>query len=153
MNTSGYFYYITLTKHKKLNLAQTPCEEDLGYNFTVCIKENLSQIVGCRLPRDKWSQQYRNVCTTKKQFDEFDQMYGTLTNANANKIVELTGCRMPCNYKEYKFVESSSNSFSQPSVLAFLAQSCEMSIFLHRANLSNQNLPHEKRVNSNKFSS
>ena len=30
-------------------------------------------------------------------------------------------------------------------------QSCEMSYLLHRANLSNQNLPHEKCVNRNKF--
>ena len=31
------------------------------------------------------------------------------------------------------------------------AQSCKMSYLLHRANLSNQILPHEKCVNSDKF--
>ena len=34
---------------------------------------------------------------------------------------------------------------------AGLCQSCEMSYLLHRANLSNQNLPHEKCVNRDKF--
>ena len=32
-----------------------------------------------------------------------------------------------------------------------LLQSCEMSYLLHRANLSNQSLPHEKCVNRDKF--
>ena len=54
-----------------------------------------------------------------KQFDQFEQMYRTLTNVNA----EMNRCKMPFNYKDYKFGESSSNSFSQPSVLAFLAAS------------------------------
>ena len=34
-----------LTKHKKLNLEQQPCEEDPDYSFSHCARESLSQKV------------------------------------------------------------------------------------------------------------
>ena len=46
-----------------------------------------------------------------------------LTNANGEKIVEMTGCAKPCHYKEYKFVESSPKVLARPSVIAFWAAS------------------------------
>ena len=36
---------LTLTKHKKLNLEQRPCEEDPDYSFIHCIKENSAKKV------------------------------------------------------------------------------------------------------------
>ena len=49
----GYFFKITLTKHRRLNLDERPCEGDPSYNFNTCIKEKLSAKVGCRLSWDK----------------------------------------------------------------------------------------------------
>ena len=43
LNASGYSHDLTLTKHKRLNLDRTPCEEDPFYSFTVCVKEQLSK--------------------------------------------------------------------------------------------------------------
>ena len=123
LNESGYYHDITLTKHKKLNLEKRPCEEDPSYNFTVCIKENLSKKVGCRLPWDKWSQQDRSVCKEEKQFQQFEDIYKGLSQANGDKIVQVTGCKKPCQYKEYKFVESSPKVISSRSVLGFWAAS------------------------------
>ena len=123
LNESGCYHDITLTKHKKLNLERRPCEEDPAYSFTGCIKEKLSEKVGCRLPWDKWSQQDRAVCKSRKQIRQFEQIYLGLTNANVEKIVEMTGCAKPCHYKEYKFVDSSPKVVARPSVIGFWATS------------------------------
>ena len=78
-------------------------------------------MVGCRLPWDKWSQQDRHVCKNEQQFKEFEQIYWELGNANADEIVEISGCLNPCQYKEYKFVESSPKMWTEPSFLGFWA--------------------------------
>ena len=114
---------LTLTKHKRLNLDRRPCEEDPSYSFTVCIKEKLSEKLGCRLPWDKWSQQKRAVCTTEDQFNQFESSYGELANADIDRIVQVTGCKEPCNFKEYKFVDSSPAVWSNRGCVAFWAAS------------------------------
>ena len=98
------YHMITLTKHKKLNLARQPCEEDPTYSFAACIKEKLSEIVGCRLPWDKWSKQDHTICTNEQEFGQCEQIYEDLFNAESEEIVEATGCLQPCTYNEYKFV-------------------------------------------------
>ena len=35
------FQEITLTKHKKLNLDRKPCEDNVDYSFTNCIKQEI----------------------------------------------------------------------------------------------------------------
>ena len=34
-----------LTKHMRLNLERSPCEEDPNYSFSLCVKESLAQQV------------------------------------------------------------------------------------------------------------
>ena len=41
----NHYQELTLTKHKKLNLARQPCEEDTTYNFKTCVQESLSKKV------------------------------------------------------------------------------------------------------------
>ena len=41
----NHYQELTLTKHKKLNLARQPCEEDTAYNFKTCVQESLSKKV------------------------------------------------------------------------------------------------------------
>ena len=100
------FYKITLTKHKRLNLDERPCEEDPRYNFNTCVKEKLSAKVGCMLPWDKWSRQEREICAKDQQFRELGNIYRELLVAVMEEIVEITGCKKPCAYKEYKFTSS-----------------------------------------------
>ena len=128
MNGSGYYHDITLTHHKRLNLDRRPCEEDLGYNFTICVKENLSEKVGCRLPWDKLSRQDRPVCSDPEQFSRFEEVYLALVNTDAEQIVKTTGCKKPCQYKEYKWVESSPKVIPRPSVVMFSAASSKTQI-------------------------
>ena len=98
---------ITLTKQKKLNLERSPCNEDPVYSFTTCVKEKLSQIIGCRLPWDKWSDQNRKMCESENEFRQFEQDYSILYLTEFDDIVEKVGCMKPCVYNEFKFVYSS----------------------------------------------
>ena len=121
LNGTGFYRDLTLTKHKRLNQDRKPCESDPSYSFTVCIKEKLSEKLGCRLPWDKWSQQERVVCTSEEQFNRFESSYGELANADADRIIQITGCKEPCNFKEYKFVDSSPTAMTKPGSIAFWA--------------------------------
>ena len=78
--------------------------EDETYDFTVCIKEKLSETVGCRLPWDKWSNQDRVACERDEDFRKFEQIYSSLVDEDVNGIERKTGCRTPCRYKEFRFV-------------------------------------------------
>ena len=120
---SGYCHDLTLTKHKRLNLDRRPCEEDPSYSFTVCIKEKLSKKIGCRLPWDKLSQQERSICTSEEEFNQFEELYGKLANADVDRIVQVTGCKEPCIFKEYKFVDSIPTVMSKRGFVAFWAAS------------------------------
>ena len=73
---------------------------------------------GCRLPWDQWSSQDRAVCTTKQQFRSeilnvhvsncfraFEKHFYELWLWELSKVVEITGCKKPCSYKEYKLGE------------------------------------------------
>ena len=82
----GYYYKMTLTKHKKLNLEHKPCKEDPMYNFNTCIKENLSKKVGCRFPMDKQSPKSMELCSTASELRQFGQIYYRLLTADMEEI-------------------------------------------------------------------
>ena len=105
-NGSGFFYKMTLTKHKKLNLDHKPCEDDPKYNFNICIKETLSQKVGCIFPLDKQGGQEMETCSNASQYRQYNEIYQNLMTADMQEIVDITGCKKPCTYNEYKFTSS-----------------------------------------------
>ena len=105
--TPGQMHRITLTKQKKLNLPRSPCNEDPVYSFTTCVKEQLSQRIGCRLPWDKWSDQSRRTCESENEFKQFEKNYTNFGLAEFYDILEDVGCLKPCAYNEFKFVSSS----------------------------------------------
>ena len=100
----GLYHRITLTKQTKLNLKHRPCDEDPSYSFSTCIKEKLSQRIGCRLPWDRWSNQDRNVCKSESEFQKFERDYIHLHTFEYDIMEEEVGCRKPCYYNEFKFV-------------------------------------------------
>ena len=110
-NPIGLYHRITLTKQKKLNLEGRPCEEDPSYSFATCVKEKLSQRIGCRLPWDKWSQQDRKICQSENEFKQFEETHRKLYDDESYEIEEMVGCKKPCTYNEFKFVYSSPEEF------------------------------------------
>ena len=107
----SHYQEITLTKTKKLNLAHRPCEEKTDYSFTICVKESLSQQVGCTFPWGRWSQHEREVCTEESQIKMFEQIYWVLMQVEVDEIVRRTGCKKPCSYSEYKLMNSNPREF------------------------------------------
>ena len=78
--------------------------------------------MGCKLPWDNSDHQLER-CTSKEQirfllppdlisklniFRQFERLYIDLSNALLSQIVNMTGCKRPCRYKEYKFVNTNS---------------------------------------------
>ena len=51
--THGPVYIIDVTRHKNLNLHDSPCEENPEYDFTACVKQSLSKKIGCRLEKNE----------------------------------------------------------------------------------------------------
>ena len=45
-------------------------------------------------------------------FRQFKRLYIDLTNAPLSQIVEMTGCKRPCSYREYKFVNTNIKEFT-----------------------------------------
>ena len=58
--THGPVYIIDVTRHKNLNLQDSPCEENPEYDFTTCVKQSLSKKIGCRLEKNE---PIKNKCT------------------------------------------------------------------------------------------
>ena len=70
----GLYHHITLTKQKKLNIDQSPCEEDPSYSFTTCTKEKLSQKIGCRLPWENPKMSLSNLSTSTESYTMLNLM-------------------------------------------------------------------------------
>ena len=43
------FMYLEVVQHMNMNRATQPCQEALEYSFTACVRESVSDKVGCRL--------------------------------------------------------------------------------------------------------
>ena len=49
-----YFgFSLELVRRERLNRAENPCNPDVNYKFTRCIKQSISDTLGCKLPWDK----------------------------------------------------------------------------------------------------
>ena len=102
----SHYQEITLTKHRKLNLVNRPCEEEESYSFTTCVKESISKKVGCRPPWDKKSSQERKICSEESEIKSLEQLHWFLMQNEVDSVVRTTSCKKPCSYKEYKFANS-----------------------------------------------
>ena len=47
-STFGPYYTIDVTHQKNLNVPDSPCEENIEYDFNLCVKQSLSKKIGCR---------------------------------------------------------------------------------------------------------
>ena len=100
---AGYFdyYEITVTEHQLLNRPEQPCEEEEDYDFLECVKTSQARMVGCRPPWDIWSPHTIPLCQTMDLLDQYEKfdMYLFIIMSRKNEFLNLTGCKVPCNYK------------------------------------------------------
>ena len=46
-------FTLELVRRERLNRPENPCNPDIGYKFSQCIKQRVSDAIGCKLPWDK----------------------------------------------------------------------------------------------------
>ena len=61
-------HQLIVVRHKNLDVPSKPCNPDLSYRFTGCIKEVFSREVGCRLHWDWWTGLATPVCHQLDQY-------------------------------------------------------------------------------------
>ena len=62
------YYQFSLTEHEELNTPEDPCNEDKNYIYGSCIKQFITDKVGCRSRWDEWSNNNVDYCTTTEQY-------------------------------------------------------------------------------------
>ena len=60
-----YCYSLGMTEVKELNVPDDPCNEDPNFNYKQCIKDYLSQKIGCRT---KWDNNTYPLCASINDF-------------------------------------------------------------------------------------
>ena len=99
---------ITLTQHHLLNRPEQPCEEEEDYNFLECVKTSQARSVGCRPPWDIWSPHTIPLCQTLDQLYMYEKIDYKYVSLERKRIVQSTGCKVPCKYKVCQFNYSDS---------------------------------------------
>ena len=46
------------------------------------------------------------ICSTASEYGQYNEIYQNLMTADMQEIVDITGCKKPCTYNEYKFTSS-----------------------------------------------
>ena len=90
---------ISVTEHHLLNRPEQPCEEEEDYDFLQCVKTSQARSVGCRPPWDIWSPRSFPLCQTMEQLQHYEKLDTIAIHYHKTKIVESSGCKIPCNYK------------------------------------------------------
>ena len=66
-NYGQKMFYIKAILHVKMNLQRSPCEEVTSYSLTSCLRNKISQKIGCRPEWDRWSDYELEICTNMEQ--------------------------------------------------------------------------------------
>ena len=104
-----------LSKMKKKNSKKL-----IKTTFRSCIKRSISKSVGCKLPWDKTTtgfdtcediHQFRYIPmrldnSSSPFFRDFSKRYLALSYLVPSQLEGITGCRLPCAYKEFRFFGS-----------------------------------------------
>merc|ERR1711956_189168 len=100
----GFYQSIGLIEQHKMDLPASPCQDSPGYSFARCTRRSLSGRVGCRLPWDPWSHTTVPLCSTLQQYRVYEELFLAMNHQDVGGMVEMTGCRAPCHYREYRFI-------------------------------------------------
>jgi uncharacterized metal-binding protein len=71
-----------------------------------CLKKASINYVGCKLP---WTKVDLNlsICTTFDQFLEHEKYYNEIARKEQRAVLDMTGCKIPCTYRDFKKVGTS----------------------------------------------
>ena len=75
------------------------------YSLTRCVRNKISDTVGCRAPWDHYSRKDTPVCNEIDQLRQIDKEYQDLSVVEQMEIENQTGCSLPCVYNQYQVVD------------------------------------------------
>lgn len=103
--------YISLTEHRLLNRPEKQCQDTSdGYDFISCVETSQARQVGCRPGWESWSDREYPVCSSMEDLATHEKMDWALFNDERKIIVNKTGCKIPCTYKEFSIVGEQAGS-------------------------------------------
>jgi hypothetical protein len=82
-----------------------------------CIRNKLSQKIGCRPEWDSWSDKTRQVCSQMEQLIQFEKEYTEIALLNQREIPKHTGCPIPCKHFEYKLADTAYKGGETPMLM------------------------------------
>ena len=84
----------------QLKTSNYGCEESTSYSFTACVRNSISQAVGCRVEWDTWTDNKLPVCNKTEQLIDHENQYFMFDNYHQSEILSNLDCLLPCSYKE-----------------------------------------------------
>ena len=96
------YFPLVITERNNINRQEQPCEEDVDYDFTDCVIENIAAKVGCRYPWDKRPHSRIPICNDLSKIEEQETIFHRLSVSERKVLVNKSGCFPPCRYREYK---------------------------------------------------
>ena len=139
MSCNSQYIWIKATYQNLMDKEDKRCNSLATYSFTKCIRQFVSDRVGCRSAWDPWSD--ASNCTTAQQILDSNKIYVEELDyfSKLENLVDKTGCLPPCRFAQYtlsaqplKFKEnytkvfikfSSSNANKRTEILLFPPES------------------------------
>ena len=82
------FYPLVITERKNINRPKKPCVEDVKYDFSECLIENVAAKVGCRYPWDQRPHSKVPVCTTLDKIEEQEFVFSKLAPSERKDLIK-----------------------------------------------------------------
>ena len=96
---------ISVTQHMNLNKPERPCKSS-SYDFTLCVKTSIASKIGCKPSWDVIISNRLANCETMEQLKHYEAYFDSLYNMEQKDIFKTSGCSPPCEYREYKVVDT-----------------------------------------------
>ena len=108
MSDTFEYQRISQAKHVLLDRQKSHCEPRKDYSFRGCVRKSFADKVKCRLPWPSSDSSISDlpVCQNLSQFLQFENLYAQLEEMSTRSIERFTKCLRPCQYKEYRMVNS-----------------------------------------------
>ena len=84
-------------------------------SFIITYRNSLLQSIGCASPWNPLSNNSLPICTSPISIFAYEDHYFDLSYQYKREIVRLTGCSLPCRYRQYSLAKSGAPAPSQMS--------------------------------------
>ena len=113
-------FYIDTIQHVKMNLPTSPCQESGQYSLTKCVAEALSKKIGCKPEWESSGEESMKICTDVNQLIQYESAFREISKHDKDQILNRSGCLLPCQYKEYKIVDTPLDSSGKSRIMRLM---------------------------------